>query len=901
MNPSDTPKVTAYVVGDLHLTQINEDVNRAARLNLIRAILDAADADECPVVFLGDVHDTKDRLTPEGHACLDELRAMLDTQGHPSLIIQGNHDVAPRNQTDHMRVIFDGHAPGKTRYIAEACYSRAINAYLCPWSAGGPALPVESHDIVLGHFDVADFRNDNDTPTAGIDPANLREHGAVILGHLHGFQQRGNITYLGAPYDIHFGSLRQRYYAVLLDRHPWFELRELPLLGPTSMVETDDPELALKVVEAGGLVRMTETAAKATKKWPSARQERVVRKADPPVVIKRDPRLGNINTTTPLFELAETYLRGHLPDELDSDDMLDLLREIEKRTDAKDDRYEGVVSFKSVQLTNFMAYADASLVFPSGALVLVDGRVAGTYSSSVGAGKSTLIEAVRWALAGDLLRDGVPVAEIKHRRAKGSDPCSVLLGIDAARSGMSILRARDHDAVGKSGVLVDGKFSDDAEIVRLTGMCDEVFMSSVCFGRATKSFVTAASDVDRKRILAELTGAARRFDSRHATAKRMVWEATQKLDAAKTAVQRAEAVKVERQAQLDMEQQRQQEWDRRAAMLRDAATEDVRALEVAAQEADDKAKKAGVACSTALHTAARLRDELAACRAKLPPRMAVRPETCPTCGQAWPTGTPQPEPDPALIDRINDLDAGLKMADHAVREAEATARAAGAEAASTAANLRNARARQDEARRANTSPYDVRGRQRALVAASKALREATEEVDQSIVDLEYATFAAQLYGPHGLPVHLLDVYLPRINEEMASMLAFVTDGAISVSLDTETGKGKTRKEKISLLVDNRRGGKSFGSNSDGEQHLVSMALMLALHATCRRSDLLFIDEMFDNLDSKVGARLHEYCEEFARRTGTCILATTHKEDMKALFSRIIFVDNDGTTAKLSTT
>jgi len=168
------------------------------------------------------------------------------------------------------------------------------------------------------------------------------------------------------------------------------------------------------------------------------------------------------------------------------------------------------VKILSVGAKNFMSFAEMEHAFREKGLIFVGGEVEGVSStSSNGAGKSALFEALCWGLYGKTLR-GSAVGDVV-RRESGKD-CQVTIAFEADDGkDYIILRHRDDQKYSNSLFLFSGDSDITAgdskttqeEIERLVGMSWAVFSSAVVFGEKAQRFAEAR-DSEKKAIFDEI-------------------------------------------------------------------------------------------------------------------------------------------------------------------------------------------------------------------------------------------------------------------------------------------------------------------------------------------------------------------------------------------------------------
>ncbi|MCD6289333.1 MAG: SMC family ATPase [Anaerolineae bacterium] len=185
-----------------------------------------------------------------------------------------------------------------------------------------------------------------------------------------------------------------------------------------------------------------------------------------------------------------------------------------------------------------------------------------------------------------------------------------------------------------------------------------------------------------------------------------------------------------------------------------------------------------------------------------------------------------------------------------------------------------------------------------LGAAQQKLATIEEQVkrrQQSQHELEKAREEQAIYeelreafGKRGLQSMIIETAVPEIEEEANQLLSRMTDGRMSVSLQTQrdTKTGNTI-ETLDILIQDEVGQRAYEMFSGGEAFRVDFALRIALSKLLARRAgarlrTLFIDEGFGSQDAQGRQRLVEAIQsiqdDFDR-----ILVITHIEELSDLF------------------
>ena len=168
------------------------------------------------VVHLGDCFDVRKGIDYWSLAWakanfFDPLRE----RGIQLILIVGNHDIFYRESLSI-------NAPGLN--LAEydnitivdsprTVSVRDTNVFMVPWICAGNAerftqeLDATTADISMGHLELAGFYANKDYQCQhGTDPKVFQQFKTVFSGHFHKKSTRGNITYLGNPYQLYWND-----------------------------------------------------------------------------------------------------------------------------------------------------------------------------------------------------------------------------------------------------------------------------------------------------------------------------------------------------------------------------------------------------------------------------------------------------------------------------------------------------------------------------------------------------------------------------------------------------------------------------------------------------------------------------------------------------------------------
>lgn len=169
------------------------------------------------VLHLGDLVDRRKYIN---FKTLNRLRTRfmkrMEEMGIDVHLILGNHDVFFKNTSDLNSVteLFGGVTNLTIYSEPEVVGFDGLDLALVPWinrdnyDASIKFLETTNAEVVFGHFEIQGFevikgiRFDN-----GLQREQFKRFDAVYSGHFHHKQVKGNITYLGSPFQITFSDL----------------------------------------------------------------------------------------------------------------------------------------------------------------------------------------------------------------------------------------------------------------------------------------------------------------------------------------------------------------------------------------------------------------------------------------------------------------------------------------------------------------------------------------------------------------------------------------------------------------------------------------------------------------------------------------------------------------------
>ena len=180
----------------------------------------------------------------------------------------------------------------------------------------------------------------------------------------------------------------------------------------------------------------------------------------------------------------------------------------------------------------------------------------------------------------------------------------------------------------------------------------------------------------------------------------------------------------------------------------------------------------------------------------------------------------------------------------------------------------------------------------------KQLKKLRKEHRNFKTDAQHYSYLMQAFGKHGIPSMIIEETLPDIEQRAGSLLERLTDGKMSIRIDTLRSKKKGGTiETLDIKVNDELGEyRAYETFSGGEAYRVNFALRIALSQLLAarngvRMRLLVVDEGFGTQDQSGVRNLLQAIAE-VRSEFDKILVITHIPEVKEVFPVRIEVKKD---------
>jgi DNA repair exonuclease SbcCD ATPase subunit len=597
------------------------------------------------------------------------------------------------------------------------------------------------------------------------------------------------------------------------------------------------------------------------------------------------------------------------------------------------------MKFLSIRVQNFMSIRKLKLKLANRGIILMTGRnLDNPSSNSNGSGKSSLWDALIWALYGRVLRDDVGADDVINERSTGGCAVTVRIKDDDGRvwtvfrsrgvkSSPSLdLRCNDRDAGSAASAATQDKINN------LLGTDFYTFASSILFGQDSLRFATL-TDREKKTVLERLLGLdlyekAYKLVCSKISAQKMILE-LQKA----SWLHALEEIKELEAKLVDNEEKNRQERKQIKANLRtlkkslrekkaeherlqaEVEKGELREAKLLRLQNEKRDAQAEAARSKDLYE--EYNEEEATLREHLHDVLHERGSLCPTCGQEM-DREGRAKAKSELKTRLGALRGKAEAMERRYRRhrkigARLKRRLEKSGWPNELAGLRADCSKAGASVSALRTTFQYTKKNRPV--SSQSIADLEEQIkklkSKATSDNEEITKAKRLYekrkywqqgfSPVGIRSFILDGVVPFLNERANHYASILTDGRIRIGFDTVTKlKNGEYKEKFAVKATNSDGSSIYGGNSAGERQRVDLCVALALKDLARsRSknnlDLMVFDEAFERLDEAGSERVITLLNEERKNFGSCFVIS-HTDALKQYFTeRVEVVKEDGHT------
>ncbi len=516
-----------FLIADLHFSHLTLERN-AKTFEWI--ITEFGKKKPSHVIILGDVVHSRGTVHLRTYAAVTTfISRFVNAPWKPNVhIIVGNHDMLEKeNRTVNSLQVFS--LANRRVHIYSEITEVEIDNIPCSFipyhhdqrAVSDHATGLSKKHIVFGHLSVdgailngARDQSNTTCKASGLKVSTFNQVKRVFLGHFHRHNTYGNVTYVGAPTQFHFGDVDDfdRGYVIYDPKSDTFRLFRNPYAfnfinmcfksalgrrvdGKYVQVEIKQDEVDDGQVNTDSQNRLRQKllkngAKKVSFKHPKKR--RVIRQKQESV------------TPFDLTALLKEYVRSRELDESYETYMIDIVRgecAVDSTTSCE---ATFIADISEIQMCNFMGIRE-----PAVALTFDDLKP-GVYiiEGSNGSGKSTLLEAFAWCLYGKTFRECKPTEVINIHAGKNGAMVEIkfkngyMFRRERKGAKMSLRITRPDGATMTHGILKNA----DKEVVDILKVDWETFAKTIMLSSSrTVNFLTS-KEHDKKAILERLLG-----------------------------------------------------------------------------------------------------------------------------------------------------------------------------------------------------------------------------------------------------------------------------------------------------------------------------------------------------------------------------------------------------------
>lgn len=514
----------------------------------------------------------------------------------------------------------------------------------------------------------------------------------------------------------------------------------------------------------------------------------------------------------------------------------------------------------TLKLMNFMSYASKVFNFPQSGIIFITGPN--------GSGKSSILEAVSMALWGRSLRGASPW----HNGLKGKVVCEILV------DGKQLKVVRERDATDKKTLSfsVDGvDHSFPTTTKAQEALCTyigewDIWRKTAVLSSQDAAHFSSATDTEKKRLLESLIGL-----EKYERAQKLLKDQTNELQAALTKAQFSAKEKQTNSAVLSASLGRLIDSRRTLAELQEQEAETKRK-----QQEDLIAKQAKVTDTEAkMELMAKSKSELQAKLASISRSLELHSQAnateCFACGTKLKQAPDERHKE--LLRQLNETDQELaktiavwrswsnqrQMDLFAVSSLEATINEINSKLADSTTKLDAEIAKVTE----------------ELEAAKQSEIVASELAAKAQMELDVNKHAIELLSVRRIRSKLLGAAIDTATPLIQMRLSQLTDDiSIAISPTSELANGSL-KDSISLKITGAGGSDGYSGCSGGQRRRIDVGILLGLADlacayTGRDRESLFLDEIFDALDTLGIERVQDLLTEIANTEQVFLISHT---------------------------
>lgn len=193
------------LIADPHLGLYNDvDLWHRVTLDMYSCAIDTCKRRNInKIIVLGDFFNERKHLNIKTLSVALKIGKLLNE--FQTFLILGNHDTFYKDRLLPSSLqLFDKY---ENIEIIDKPYE-LDDLLLLPWNAT-PPVKQDKYDAILGHFAINSFATNDSfiyNVEGGTEPSDFKKAKIVLSGHFHNPMKKGNIVYLGSPFQQRFGD-----------------------------------------------------------------------------------------------------------------------------------------------------------------------------------------------------------------------------------------------------------------------------------------------------------------------------------------------------------------------------------------------------------------------------------------------------------------------------------------------------------------------------------------------------------------------------------------------------------------------------------------------------------------------------------------------------------------------
>lgn len=193
---------------------------------------------------------------------------------------------------------------------------------------------------------------------------------------------------------------------------------------------------------------------------------------------------------------------------------------------------------------------------------------------------------------------------------------------------------------------------------------------------------------------------------------------------------------------------------------------------------------------------------------------------------------------------------------------------------------------------------ESRKNQENLLKSKRELEKIYKENEQKIIEklaiIEEKDFWLGVFGKDGFRQSLYDSIIPVLESNVNHFLA---------RFNMKCGIRKTGKNNdIDIFLISGEEKVSYEEFSGGEKNRIDLAVILSLNSIASdlsfKSNVIFMDELFTNIDEIGAQEVYDICKEYCQKKNIRLYSISHLTEVNDLFENVITVEKENGISKI---